>query len=572
MQTHDFARIGLVLAPEDPCAPYYREVLEHAGIPHEVVSMGSLEHLDGLDVLLLCGSGELMQTHRERVHSWLRLGGSLLCSGSSWGLEDDLGIRLELDGSYPAREIIFPSVARDRSWPEKAGPARFFGGVNAKSTDASAIAQTASGTLGASRRKLGRGHAYFLCPHLGQTMHHMQLGIPVEGDGLGPNDGSARLDDARNRAEDGIVLDWDRDRSQPENAAHPLFTSPHADIVRDLWIRLVLEACEAAGCRVVMVWPWPNDAEGGACLSVDCEEFSPTNVVALHNIMAMAGAPAAWMVAQPGYSLDVYRTIRKWEHEIGMLFAPDENGGLNEERLKIHHVAITRVASVPAVASLRLPDGGWYRHLTLYDLAEATGSRASLCKGGRQPGTSGFAFGTCHPFHPVRADGTMLRVLEIPYQIFMPGLVIEEPAVMVLVEQAAARHGCLHAVVSSPAAQDQRVALILRRTITLAKQAKLEFMLPGEIARVEKARRAIRIKTWRDGDAYGLNLVADDHLEDLTLMVSGPPVEAQANGKTLKPKVVRRYGMEWTSLVMDLVAKSQVGVVLSEPKPESLAA
>mgnify|MGYP000094315002 CR=1 FL=1 len=34
--------------------------------------------------------------------------------------------------------------------------------------------------------------------------------------------------------QDGIVLDYAEDRSQPGESAHPCFTSPHADILREL--------------------------------------------------------------------------------------------------------------------------------------------------------------------------------------------------------------------------------------------------------------------------------------------------------------------------------------------------
>lgn len=561
MHEHEFARIGLLLAPEDPHAPYFREALEHAGIPFDRLDFGALERLNEVDVLLLCGSGDLSSTQRQSVHSWLRLGGGLVCCGSTWGLEGDLGVSLVPDRS-PSRELVFPVVASDRSWPGQAGPVRAFGGVYARPTDAKAVVQTASGTLAASRRRLGKGAALFLAVHLGQTMGLVQMGRSVESDGIGPNDGSATLHDHRLRAEDGIVLDYAEDRSQPGESAHPFFTSPHADILREVWIRLVIEAAETIGRRIAMFWPWPNAAEGAACISVDCEEFNPANVMSLHNVLAMGGGSAAWLVGQPGYPLDVYRSIRKWEHEVGILFTPNDDGSPCEEKLKVQHVAMSRVVSGPVLSSIRMPDGAWFRLDRFYEIAEATGSRVSLCKGGRQPGTSGFGFGTCHPFHPIRADGEARRILEIPYQIYMPGHIVDEPAVEAIVLQTTARNGCLQTVVASPAAQDSRVSLALRRTIAIAKQAHLEFMLPGEIARFERVRRSLRIRPWREGVASGFNLIGNEALEGLTLLVSGPPIGVHADGKALKTRAQHRFGTEWTSVVLDLPAKAQLGIML----------
>lgn len=563
MLDQEFARVGLLLEKSDPHAPYYREVLEHSGIPFELLDLKAGFDLSNLDVLVLAGEGELPANMRERLGSWMRLGGSIVCSASLWGLGDVLGLEATYDGRHPSRELIFPVKPGDRAWPEQAGPARFFGGFHARATDSQPIAQTSTGSVAASRRKVGKGVALGLTVHVGQTIAQMCLGRSVECDAVGPSDGSARLDDHRLRAEDGINLSFEKDRAQAGTAEHPLFATPHADVVRELWIRLILEAIEATGKRTSVFWPWPNNAEGGACVSVDCEEFSPGNVMSLHNVLAMAGASAAWLVAQPGYALDVYRSFRKWEHEVGLLFAPDEDGHLNEEKLKIQHVAMSRAASIPVLSSLRLPDGGWNRLDRLYELADATGSRVSLSKGGRQAGTAGFAFGTCMPFHPIRKDGSSMRVLEIPYQTFMPGHIIPESAVSALIEQTAARNGCFHVVVTSACTQDGHVSMVLRRTVTLAKHAKLEYMLPQEIARFERTRRNLRTRTWIEAERFGVSVVAEDQLENLTVMISGDPVAVGLSGKELRSQRIQRFGMSWTVSVFDIPSKSQLSLELT---------
>ncbi|MBX7132013.1 MAG: hypothetical protein K1X67_04965 [Fimbriimonadaceae bacterium] len=562
MLENEFARVGLLLG-SDPHSAYYREVLEHSGIPFDLLDLKSGFDLSSVDVLVMAGEGELPASMRERLSSWMRLGGSIVCSASLWGLGDVLGLEANYDGRHPSRDLVFPVKAGERAWPDKAGPARFFGGFYARATDAQPIAQTSTGSIAASRRKVGKGVALAFTVHVGQTVALMCMGRSVECDAVGPSDGSARLDDHRLRAEDGIALSFEKDRAQAGTSEHPLFITPHADIVREVWIRLILEAVETTGKRLAMYWPWPNNAEGGACISVDCEEFSPGNVMALHNVLAMAGANAAWLVAQPGYALDVYRSFRKWDHEIGLLFSADEDGHLNDEKLKIQHVAMSRAASIPVLSSIRLPDGGWVRYDRLYELADYTGSKVSLSKGGRQPGTSGFAFGTCQPFHPIRRDWSSMRVLEIPYQVFMPGHIVPESAVSAIIDQTVARHGCFHVVVTSAATQDGHVSMVLRRSIALAKHAKLEYMLPQEIARYERTRRSLRTRTWTDGEKFGFNVVAEDQLENLTVLISGDPVSVAFGGKPLKSRTIQRLGMNWTVAVLDLEAKSQAGIELS---------
>lgn len=557
---HDplFARLGLVIAQNDPHAAYYREVLEHAGLSFDLLDLAAGVNLTPYDVLLLCGEGEVPERYRDAIQSLVRTGGSLMCSGGLWGLDELLGLEPVHSGRRPASEIVFPVHADDKAWPEKAGPARFFGGCYARATQATPIAQTSSGSVAASRYPVGKGLALGLMVHVGRTIAHMCLGRSVETKAIGPCDGSASFDGTVLRAEDGITLSFENDRTEAEHGQAPFFSIPHADIVRELWTRMVLEALEHTGKRFTMIWPWPEDAQGAACISVDCEEFDPINVASLHSSLAQTGANAAWLVSQPGYTLDVYRNMRKWDHEVGILFAADEDGNLCEERLKIQHVAMSRMVAVPIVGSLRVPDGGWYRLDRLYDLADHTGSKVSLSKGGRQPGTTGFAFGTCIPFHPIRRDGHSMRVLEIPYQIFMPGLVASELAVTEIIEQTVARHGCFHMAITSTAHHDGHVALILRRAITVAKKEGLLYMLPSEIARFERARRTLRTKTWSDGLRFGFDLVADDDMDQMTLLVSGEPVEASAGGKSLHVRTTHRLGRAWTVIVTDVTGRAQM--------------
>jgi len=165
-----------------------------------------------------------------------------------------------------------------------------------------------------------------------------------------------------------------------------------------------------------------------------------------------------------------------------------------------------------------------------------------------------------------------MRVLEIPYQVFMPGHILEEPAIATILQQSVARHGCFHIVVTSSAAQDPRLTLVLRRTISLTKHAKLEFMLPGEIARFERQRRRLHLRDWREGDQFGCMLASEEEMEGLTLMISGSQLDVMSNGKPVKTRRVERLGTSWTLVTLDLGVKAQVGLSFSERKAQAEAA
>ncbi|HCD99536.1 MAG TPA: hypothetical protein DER07_00670, partial [Armatimonadetes bacterium] len=54
-----WSKIALVLAPEDPYAPYYAEALQGAGVPHTVWEGFDPGRLGEATVVLLCGYGTL---------------------------------------------------------------------------------------------------------------------------------------------------------------------------------------------------------------------------------------------------------------------------------------------------------------------------------------------------------------------------------------------------------------------------------------------------------------------------------------------------------------------------------
>src|SRR5688572_5727038 len=151
MSAFKWARIALLLAGEDRHAPYYREAIEHAGLRHEPVDASCISDLARIDVLLLAGYGELTPEQNTTICNWVRGGGNVVCSGSTWGLESILGI------SEPLVHASNETMARekdDRLWPEGADHARFFGGTLGSSAGCETIAITTAKKVALSRRKV----------------------------------------------------------------------------------------------------------------------------------------------------------------------------------------------------------------------------------------------------------------------------------------------------------------------------------------------------------------------------------------------------------------------------------
>lgn len=548
MSGFKWARTAVLLAEGDPHAPYYREALEHAGLRHEIVGLSDLNELSRCDVLVLAGYGSLAAGHEAAISAWVRQGGSLVCSGHTWGLASILGLTDERHCSNGAMQ----GTQGDRMWPEAAPAVRFFGGRVGSAAGVSPIATLEDGAIAVGRRKVGRGATFFVGPHVGQSIATMCLGRSVECDGIGPADGSARLDDGILRAEDGLSLPFE-DRTSIEGSP-PFFGIAYADVLREILIRAIVEAAQSAGTQPVLTWHWPRNLDATALLTIECESYETGPVQKMHRLLSMYGGRAAWLVAPPGYPLDVYRALRSWEHEIGMAFSSDQTPW-HEDKIKIQHVALSRSASVPSLLAVRPSAGAWRGYASFYELAERAGSRLSVSKGGRQAGTAGFLFGTCHPFFPTRRDGAAHLISEQPYTVFMPGQVTPEAVSIAILEHTLARAGCLHVALTPEALSNSDGFSALKRLLSECRQHRAEFLLPEEIYKFERARRSVRIIARTIGEEGQIHVASDSRMEGLTVMFGGPAVHASVNGLATRCRPVERYGATFQTIVMDVESK-----------------
>jgi hypothetical protein len=568
MQSFGWARVGVFYAKADAYASSYREALDHAGIRFEALPEINAAEVGHLHILLLCGYSRLNDHQQSVVADWVKKGGCVICSGSLWGLESLLG--LEPTERHLSKATI-RAAKQDQIWPDAADHARFFGGTHTLASGCEVLAALNTGGVGASRKKAGKGLAYFLAPHVGQTIRLMQTGRSVECDAVGPADGSARLDDGVLRAEDGTALSFEEDRSTTSGCETPFFAHPHADVVREIFIRSIVQAAEHRGVCLPLLWHWPNAARAAAILTIDCEEFERDNVNRLHRMLSMFGMPAAWIVGMPGYSVDVYRAMRAWEHELGCLFQTDDSTGWHSEKMKIQMTSVSRLTAQPNMISARAQDGRWRGWTTFYDLCENAGARVSLSKGGRQPGTSGFLFGTSQPFTPLRRDGTSYLVTEIPYCTYNPGLVTPDPVAEKLLYVSLLRYGCFHMVCSSDAVATPAVSASLRRLLSICKQQRLEFLLPEQVHRFERGRRSVRLMQKTIGDEGTLQLSSDTEIEGLTLLLSGSRLDAELKGREMYVETVERYGATFTAIRLNLEAKQQVEVRVTPQRAKQAA-
>ncbi len=549
-------RVGVVLAPEDAYASYYVEALEYAGIPYQVVER--LEHatFHEFDTLLFCGYGKIPSTLKPDLNRWLAAGNSAVFSGSAWGSEHALGLKpAEHHTSIGWVQNDIPS----RYWPENCETAKFFGGTSHFSSDSEVLATTLNGEAALTLKRSGKGTAWFFGPHVGQTISFIQFGRSVETDGISAVDGTARLDDGIHRAEDGITLNFETDRITDPRSPTPFFAHAHADRIREIWIRTVIAAMETTGTPFVLTWPWPNGADSVAMLTIDCPQADPDTFRTVSRIISNIGGRPAWLIGHPGLPSDMYRNIRGALQEVGLLLTINTDSDWDPEKAKIQHVSLTRSSSFRHVDAIRAENGRWEGYMQPYDMATRSGARLFVSKGGRQPGATGFTFGSCIPTAPWKRDGTRYDLFELPYLAFVPGF--PDAAAEAILTEVQARNGCFHMAAELRGICEPGAQSALHRLILIARQSGLKFVLPSQVAHHQKQRRQLRIAPFLSGEVSGFNATTTKDVEGMNFLIGGvAELEPAVNGNPIRGRVVQRFGTNLWTLTLDFESKRTVGV------------
>jgi hypothetical protein len=161
----------------------------------------------------------------------------------------------------------------------------------------------------------------------------------------------------------------------------------------------------------------------------------------------------------------------------------------------------------------------WENDTDIWDWCLKHGIQLDQSKGASKTGEAGYNFGTCHPYFPVRFDGSVIDVLELatPTQdlvVFAPEAIFEP-----LLASAKKSHGVLHLLFHPAHFHNDAVPKAMSNAIRRGRQEGLEWWTARQINAWERARRTVKLQQVA-GDSVTLQGEAD--LTDATvLMFSG---------------------------------------------------
>ncbi len=555
---------------------YIEEVLRRAGLFFDKLSPAELPTLAVRSdaIILLAGHLRLTPLEREHLKSLVEKGNSLIGIGGTSGLEQVFGA----GAASPLAEGWIKVTAEDH--PLTAGlrsSLHVFGGYTVKPASAASLAgvewgvrRTVKGSAVLENR-FGRGRAILLGPDLIFSIVHMQQGVPVLQDGKPAPGESARLDDGILKAEDGLVLDWERDRSPMQPDGEPVFLEPITDELRELILRAVFHAAVQQGIALPMLWYWPRGLKAVGHISHDSDGNDPKRAEALREVMNRCEVKSTWCILYPGgYPRPFYDALKREQFEVALHYDPHTGGeqtSWSRDNFILQHGWLLKEAGLDRIESNKNHYTRWENRLDFLRWCEQLGIESDQTRGPSKKGTIGFPLGGSQPYFPLDDESDPPRFLDVlEVNMLTQDLVVVCPGEYgrQLLDAVLRHHGVAHFLFHPNHILKPGVADALCDLVDYGRSQGIEWWTSRQICRWEKQRRAVAARLDDDG---ALTLRTVEPLPGATLLVLSPPKTPRPlslNGRPVPSERWTVHGFEFEAVTADL--EGEVTLRCSSPR------
>lgn len=539
-----------LLPGENPTARYAEEILAHAGIPFRRTSLKRLS-LAETPLCVLVGTKRLSAEEREQLRWFVREGGCLLAVGATNGLDDLFGVRCsgELTEGWLRFGCSHP-IGSD--WQSSL---HVFGGAQMTAThDCQVIAQVVdrkgdSISDAITLREVGEGLVVLIAPDIVHSIVHIQQGIAVVKDGVPAPDGSAPINDGILKAEDGHVLDWERDRIAMEHGTEGtgqgmgkrwvFFGQPITDELRALLLQAIFFAAQRKKLPLPMVWYWQRGAPAVGLISHDTDGNEPELGWELLSVVRQLGIATTWCVLYPGgYPPSLYRAILEGGCEIVLHFDAFTGTSLrswSKRNLQVQWQWLKEATGVAAVSN-KNHYTRWKGRLEFFRWCAELGIRAEQSKGPSKSGSVGFLFGGSHPWRPLDDEKERPRFLPVvEINLFSQDMVSDSTSLdnyfhpanvpvrigKSLLQQTVRMGGVAHFLFHPAHIRRPGTKEALTELVTFGCELGVEWQTSAQIVDWLEQRRSIDFKAVRTSE--GWTVVAKQLPREAQLLVLQPP-------------------------------------------------
>jgi hypothetical protein len=363
------------------------------------------------------------------------------------------------------------------------------------------------------------------------------------------------------KAEDGLVLDWQRDRSPMEPDGTPVFLEPITDELREIILRAIFFAAQQQGIALPMLWYWPRGLKAVGHISHDSDGNNPELAAALLQVMNRNRVKSTWCIMHPGYPREFYGELKEHEFEIALHYDAHTGGELtswSRENFVFQHRWLMDEAGLEHIFSNKNHYTRWESRLDFFRWCEESGIRSDQSRGPSKKGTIGFPLGGSQPFFPLDDQADPPRYLDVlEVNMLTQDLVIVCPAEYgrQLLDSALRHHGVAHFLFHPAHILKPGVADALGDLLEYGRSQGLEWWTSQQIYRWEKLRRGVEASF---GSPATITLHTGEPLEQATLLLLNPQVDGRSlslDGQPVSSDPWNLYGFEFQAVRADLAGE-----------------
>ncbi|KZZ86053.1 hypothetical protein [Bacillus sp. SJS] len=506
------AKIGLLLdeqaaadkwtKQENVFAFYIREVLDHLGIPYQVLSnqTDSLKEMD----LLIAGLLNESRQSLDGLLSFVEAGGTVIHLSDSPKLASWAGYKTESGGNgygYTPKGLGHPKPLRflkTNTW-YKGAPS----GWNAKS--GFLVSGSPKGPVLSELWTVihsGSGKIVHCQADIPYSIVGIQQGIePIWKDGEPAPDGTAGIDDGQLKADDSFTLDWSFDRAETETGMN-YFSEAHADKWREVLVHKLAEMALEKGLTVPFAGRWPEGIEHIATISHDSDFNLEESADITLSLLKECEVHSTWCMIEPGYERPLYERIKQEGHELAFHYnaLELENGLWSEKEFKRQLQDLKSKADLKTVYTNKnhyTRFEGWGE---LFEWCENEGIQVDQSRGPSKKGNIGFLFGTCLPYYPIAwhtENNRQYNVLELGFltQDLNHHALADTSVIDPFLEEVKRIGGVAHFLFHQLHFLEQpKVSEAFRKLVKTARDRRFEFWTSKQIAIWERERRKMKIE------------------------------------------------------------------------------
>jgi len=556
----------LTLEKVSSSAIYLEEILSHAGLFWRSVRL-PVQRERCPDILIVPEQGSLSSETRAFLEAFVRGGGGLLGLGGTSGLDDLFGARA---GQPLVQGYLRPEIPSHPVIKKLESSLHVFGGMALSATGGEVMASLLDPSgerVGDAivTRPFGKGQTLVIGPDLSGSVLHIQQGIPVVKDGVPAPDGSAPIDDGILKGEDGMVLDWVKDRQAANEQGNPIFRKPIGDELREILIRAALWLGDRLGVTLPVLWYWPRYLPAVGMMSHDTDSNEPDKGWALLEVMRRQEVKSCWCIIYPGgYPPELYRALIEQGYEIATHYDAMTGGRFTswgKDNFDIQHQWLLDMSGVGALASNKNHYTRWEGRLDFFRWCEEKGIRADQTKGPSKRGSIGFVFGGAHPWFVLDDEAAPMRFMEV----LEINMLTQDTAVTcpshfgpLLVDEAVRLHGVAHFLFHPAHILKDGVADALAHVIARGREQGIEWWTSEAIYRWEKARRSLCLEETAPGRWLWTAGSALPQVTLLALQPSGRQRRLALNGNEQAGRSFEAFGFRFAGITCDLSAGQQV--------------